>query len=146
MKKLINRSFLYAVLALAGGVFYREFTKWNGFTSRTTLAFVHPHLLVLGALLLLILALFSRSLPLLEEKRFQTFMKLHTIGLPYMVIMMLVRGVIQVLGVNVSDGLDAAVSGIAGLCHIILGASVVYCYLALKDALSHETKQQKAKT
>jgi hypothetical protein len=141
MKKLIYRSFLYAMLALAGGVFYREFTRWNGFTGRTSLAFVHLHLFVLGALLLLISVLFSGSLPLLEMKRFRIFLKLHTIGLPYMVIMMLVRGVMQVSCVNISGGLDAAVSGIAGLGHIILGTSLVYFYLALRDALSHEPKK-----
>lgn len=140
MKKLINRSFLYAMLGLAGGVFYREFTKWNGFTGRTALAFVHPHLLVLGALLLLVLALFSTNLPVLEGKRFKTFMLLHTIGLPFMVIMLLVRGVVQVLGANISNSLDAAISGIAGLGHIILGAALVHFYLVLKDALSQKAK------
>lgn len=134
MKKLINRSFLYAMLALAAGVFYREFTKWNGFTSKTSLAAMHPHLLVLGAVLLLILALFSRTLPLLEERKFQTFMTLHTIGLPYAVCMMLVRGVLQVMNVPLSKGLDAAISGVAGIGHVILGASIVFMFLALKDA------------
>ena len=32
MKKLIGTSFGYAVAALAGGVFYREFTKLSGFS------------------------------------------------------------------------------------------------------------------
>ena len=48
MKKLINTSFLYLILALAAGVFYREFTKFNSFTGKTTLAVVHTHLFVLG--------------------------------------------------------------------------------------------------
>ncbi|RGW71828.1 DUF2871 family protein [Holdemanella biformis] len=30
-----------------GGVFYREFTKVNGFTSFTTLSVVHTHYLML---------------------------------------------------------------------------------------------------
>lgn len=30
-KKIMNRSFLFAILALVAGVFYREFTKFNGF-------------------------------------------------------------------------------------------------------------------
>lgn len=141
MKKLINRSFLYAMLALAAGVFYREFTKWNGFNGRTTLAFVHPHLMLLGSLLLLVLALFSYHMPLLEEKRFRVFLTLHTIGLPYMAGMMLVRGVLQVLGTGMSKGLDAAVSGIAGLGHLVMGAAVVYMFLALRDAVAHQTKK-----
>ncbi len=135
MKKLIQRSFLYMIFALAAGVFYREFTKWNGFTGRTTLAFVHPHLLVLGSLLLLFAALFSQHLPLLEEKKFKTFLKLHTIGLPFMAVMMVVRGVVQVLAVRLTPGLDGAISGIAGLSHILLGAALVYFFLALKASV-----------
>ena len=30
MKKYLNLSLAYAIAAMAGGVFYREFTKWNG--------------------------------------------------------------------------------------------------------------------
>ena len=39
MKRYINMALLYAILAMAGGVFYREFTKYNGFTAKTTLSF-----------------------------------------------------------------------------------------------------------
>ncbi|MEG1991497.1 MAG: DUF2871 family protein, partial [Christensenella sp.] len=31
MKKYLNISLIYAIVAMAGGVFYREFTKLNGF-------------------------------------------------------------------------------------------------------------------
>ena len=41
MKKLWNTSMIYLILALAGGVFYREFSKFHGYTGRTTLAYVH---------------------------------------------------------------------------------------------------------
>lgn len=34
--KLVNTALVYALLAMAGGVFYREFTKFNGFSGRTT--------------------------------------------------------------------------------------------------------------
>ena len=41
MKKYLNFAFAYAILAMAGGVFYREFTKWNAFTGATALGKVH---------------------------------------------------------------------------------------------------------
>ena len=41
MKRYMNMALLYAVLAMVGGVFYREFTKFNGFTAKTTLGVVH---------------------------------------------------------------------------------------------------------
>ena len=34
MKKIMNTSLIYFVLAMAGGVFYREFTKWNGYRAQ----------------------------------------------------------------------------------------------------------------
>ena len=142
MKKLINRAFVYAIAGMAAGVFYREFTKWNGFNGRTVLAFVHPHLLTIGALLLLIAALFSCQLPLLEEKKFKTFYKLHTIGLPFMAAIMLVRGVLQVLGIQLSAGAVAALAGIAGISHIILGTSIIFLFLALSNAVTSQAKKQ----
>lgn len=36
MKKYINISFIYAVAAIACGVFYREFTKLLSFSGKTT--------------------------------------------------------------------------------------------------------------
>lgn len=141
MKKLINRAFIYAMAGLAGGVFYREFTKWNGYSGRTTLAFVHPHLLLMGALLCLVLALFVRQVPLKEQRQFGLFLRLHDIGLPFMVLMLGVRGVLQVLDTQMSPGLDAAVSGIAGLSHIVLGASLVFLSLALKKAAAVADQQ-----
>ena len=51
MKRLLNTAIGYFNAASAAGVFYREFTKWNGFTGKTTLGFVHTHLFVLGMFL-----------------------------------------------------------------------------------------------
>ena len=37
MKKYLNLSLVYAVAAMVGGVFYREFAKFNGFDDVTAL-------------------------------------------------------------------------------------------------------------
>lgn len=37
MKKYLNVSLIYAVAAMIGGVFYREFTKFNSFDGVTVL-------------------------------------------------------------------------------------------------------------
>ena len=39
---------VYAVIAMALGVFYREFTKFSGFAGRTSLSFLHTHYFALG--------------------------------------------------------------------------------------------------
>ena len=41
---LINTAFTYALLAMAGGVFYREFTKFNAFSGVTALGLSLIHI------------------------------------------------------------------------------------------------------
>lgn len=132
MKKYLNLSLIYAVAAMAGGVFYREFTKWNGFTGVTALGKVHVHLFMLGMVVFLIVALFSAHNELEKQKTFRVFMRLYNIGLPLTAIMLLVRGIPQVLNIALSAGFDAAISGIAGIGHILLGTGLILLLVALK--------------
>ncbi|WP_050637858.1 DUF2871 domain-containing protein [Candidatus Stoquefichus sp. SB1] len=131
MKKLLKVSFIYVILALVGGVFYREFTKWNGFTGITSLADIHVHLMVLGVFMFMILALFAQRTKLIEAKKFSLFMILYNVGLGLTVIMMLIRGVTQVLATNLSTGFNAAISGMAGIGHILLGIGIVLLMMIL---------------
>lgn len=74
MKRIINTAIVYFIFAMAGGVFYREFTKWNGYTEPTTLGVLHVHLLVMGTLLFLITALFAKVTMLAENLLFKKFL------------------------------------------------------------------------
>ncbi|MBS5150359.1 MAG: DUF2871 domain-containing protein [Butyricicoccus pullicaecorum] len=132
MKKLIDFAFGYAAAGLTCGVFYREFTKYHAFTGRTTLGFAHVHLLVLGTLLLLLLAAFALHTDLTAQPQFRRFFVLYQIALPATVVMLLVRGVLQVLETPLTRGLDAAISGIAGIAHILMTISFVLLYLAMR--------------
>lgn len=134
MKKYLNYSFAYAIAAMAGGVFFREFTKWNGFTGVTTLGKVHTHLFLLGMIVFMLVALFLRLLKLEEQKQFKRFMCIYNAGVPLTAIMMLIRGILQVLAVPLSKGLDSAISGIAGIGHILTGVGIVLLLLSLKKA------------
>jgi hypothetical protein len=134
MKKYLNIAFAYAVAAMAGGVFYREFTKWNGFTGVTALGKVHAHLFLLGMFVFLLAALFSSKLELSGLKSFRAFLCLYNIGVPLTAVMLLVRGIPQVLGTALSAGADAAVSGLAGVGHILTGAGLVLLLVSLKKA------------
>lgn len=62
MKKYLNISLIYAILAMVGGVFYREFTKLNGYTGVTALGKVHTHLFLLGIVMFLIITVFYTGL------------------------------------------------------------------------------------
>ena len=109
MKKYINISFIYAIAAMICGVFYREFTKFNGFTQKTTLSICH----------------------------FKYFMISYNIGLPFMTIMFLIRGIIQVLNIQLSTGMNAAIAGIAGISHIMMGISIILLFLSMKQMTVH---------
>ncbi|MCI9274151.1 MAG: DUF2871 domain-containing protein [Clostridiales bacterium] len=135
MKRSINTAFVYAIAAMAGGVFYREFTKLNDFSGRTALGFVHTHLFLLGMVFFLILALFQKQYKLEKAPRYKAFYLIYNIGLAVAVSMLVWRGVTQVLSIPLSPGLDAAISGIAGLGHVMLGVGIVLFFLILKKRI-----------
>ena len=134
MKKYLNYSLSYGVMGLICGVYFREFTKIMGFTGLTTLSKAHPHLLMLGTVLFLIVALFSERLSLETEKTFKLFMRMYNIVLPLTLLMMLIRGTLEVIGAPLSKGLDASISGIAGIGHILLGLGIILFIYSLKKA------------
>lgn len=134
MKRYADLSVVYAVLALVGGVFYREFTKFNGFEGVTSLGFVHVHYLALGALFFLALLVLDRLFGV--SARLSKLVVAYQVGLNLTVVMMVVRGAAQVLALPLSAGAGAAISGIAGIGHIILGVSLVMVLLKVRSAVA----------
>lgn len=139
MKKLCNTAFFYAILAMAGGVFYREFTKFNAFTGKTTLSVVHTHLFMLGMVFFLVLLSLEKTFELTAQKRFNRFYYIYNAGVLLAVVMLVVRGILQTLSVQLSGGLDAAISGIAGLGHIVMGVGIILLFLLLKKQIAKKT-------
>ena len=135
MKRYMNKALLYAVLAMVGGVFYREFTKINGFTAKTTLAVVHTHYFLLGMVFFLLLVLLEKSFSFTGPKTGRVLAVYH-IGLNLTVVMFVVRGIVQVLGTALSAGMDAAISGIAGIGHILLGISMVLLLMQIRRSVA----------
>lgn len=135
MKKYINLSFIYAMAAILCGVFYREYTKYSGFTGKTVLSVTHVHFFVLGTFLFLLIALFAALTDLEQQKQFRAFMILYNIGLPFMVIMFFVRGILQVEEVVLSKGMNASVSGMAGISHTIITIAFVLLFLCLRKTV-----------
>lgn len=138
MKKYLNISLVYAIAAIAGGVFYREFTKLQGYTGVTDLGKVHTHLFLLGMLICLMVTLFAERLDLTEIRSFRIFQWSYHIGVPLTAVMMLVCGTSQVLGLSLSKGTSAAISGIAGIGHILTGVGIVLLLLSLKKAAKNK--------
>lgn len=133
LTKLFVATAVYTVLGLAAGLFYREFTKANGFPEGMPgqLAVSHTHLLVLGMIVPLIVLALEKSFRLSESRLFGWFFWTYNAGVVLTTAMMLWHGSLQVLGVKGS----AAISGIAGLGHILIGAGFVLLLLALWKAI-----------
>lgn len=131
-KRYADLALLYALIAMAGGVFYREFTKFQQFTGATRLSVIHAHYFLLGMVFFLLLTLAERSLRFSAEKGTGRALVLYQVGLNITGASFLVRGVTQVLGTPLSRGLDASISGVAGIGHILLAVGMVLLLLRIR--------------
>lgn len=128
MKSLMNASIVYGVLALVGGVFYREFTKLNGFTGFTTLSVVYTHYLMLGMVFFLMLVLSENNFHFIDNK-VRKYLLFYHIGLNLTAVMLVIRGVVQVLS------LDASIAVLIGIAHLILGISMVLVLISIRKCI-----------
>ena len=135
MKRYANTALLYAILAMVGGVFYREFTKFNSFTAKTTLSVVHTHDFLMGMVFFLLLLMLEKAFSFTGAKTGRV-LALYHVGLNLTAVMLVVRGVFQVLGTSLSAGMNAAISGIAGIGHILLGVSLILMLLQIKRSVT----------
>lgn len=83
----------------------------------------------------LLLLVLEKNLSFTGEKTGRVLAVYH-IGLNLTAVMLVVRGVTQVVGTNLSRGADAAISGMAGIGHILLGVSLVLLLLQIKRSVS----------
>lgn len=102
-----------------GGVFYREFT---------TLSVVHMHCLMVGMVFFLLLVVVEKNFHFIDNKVLKYLLFYH-IGLNLTVVMLVVRGVVQVLSLEV---LSVVLSGIG---HLILGISMVLVLILIRNCI-----------
>ncbi len=133
MRRVINTAGFYGLFSLISGVFYREFTKFNNFEGVTVLKSIHSHLMVMGCFLFLIICLFIKNFNLNENKKFQKFNIIYNIGFILMITMFYVKGIVQILNLNLNKALSYSVSGISGVSHILLTIGLVYLFLSIKE-------------
>lgn len=134
IEKYLKVSFLYAILAMVGGVFYREFTKFNGFNGKTTLSIVHTHYFILGMFMFLILLLIEKNFNISDDKLIKKTV-FYQIGLNITVLAFLMRGICQTLEMNIPKGFDAGISGIAGIGHILIGVSLFLILIDIRKKI-----------
>lgn len=131
VKRYANLALVYAVIAMVFGVFYREFTKFNHFTGQTNLSVMHTHYFMLGMFFFLILMLVEKSFHF-SDNGVGKILIVYQIGLNITGIGFLMRGLTQVWETELSKGMDASISGIAGIGHILTGVCIVLLLLKIK--------------
>ncbi len=136
MKKLANLAFVYGIAALGFGVFYREVTKFMDFDGVTTLSVIHTHLFAMGMLVFLILLALEAEFKLSEHKKYKLFLTTYNVGLIAVVTMLLVRGMTQVMQMELSKAADASIAGISGLGHATFGFAIVLMLLIIKKQVA----------
>lgn len=144
MRKLVNFSFTYMILGVASGLFYREFTKMNGFPEGawTQLSVVHTHLLVLGFIILLLVLLLEKAFGLSQHRKlFAWFMGTYNAGVLLTAGMQLTHGIMTVLGIESSK----MVSGIAGLGHMSITAGMILLFIMLRSSVGAGDQQKAAR-
>lgn len=138
MKKLYYAAGTYAMLGLAGGLFYRTLTHAQDFTGETQLAVVHTHLLVLGMVVMLVLLALEKVFQLSAQKSFNVFFWLYNIGVVITVGMQTTFGTMTVLEGSKPD--SPMMNGISGLGHMFLTAALISLFVALGARVSSSQK------
>ncbi len=130
-KRYVNLALVYGVIAMIFGVFYREYTRFYQFTGQTNLSVIHTHYFLLGMFFFLILMLVEKVFAFSGSGTGRVLLiyqfGIHITGLGF-----LMRGLTQVWGTELTKGLDASISGIAGIGHILTGIGIVVLILEIK--------------
>ncbi len=135
-KRYANLALVYAVIAMVFGVFYREFTKIKYFTGQTNLSIIHTHYFLLGMFFFLIL-MCTEKLFKFSDKNTKKIIIIYQTGLNITGLAFLIRGLIQVQKiVDLSKAIDASISGIAGIGHILMGINIILILIKIKKSAS----------
>lgn len=131
VKRYANLALFYAAAAMAFGVFYREFTKFSGFAGRTSLSLLHTHYFMLGMFFFLALMLAEKALSF-SGRDTGRLLAVYQAGLNITGLGFFMRGLVQVWGTELSRGMDAAISGVAGIGHILTGCCIILLLLKIR--------------
>lgn len=139
-KKYADLALVYAAVAMACGVFYREFTRFQGFEGKTNLSIAHTHYFMLGMFFFLILMLVEKSFNF-SDKRAKITVAVYQVGLNLTGAAFLARGIIQVTVQDPGRGLNASISGIAGIGHIVMCGCIIYFLIKIRKCAAEKVKQ-----
>lgn len=124
VKRYANLALTYAVVAMIFGVFYREFTKFSHFSGQTNLSVIHTHYFLLGMFFFLALMVLEKVFSF-SDKKTGRLLIIYQAGLNITGLGFFLRGLTQVWEMELTAGMDASISGIAGIGHILTGICMV---------------------
>ena len=128
-QSLLKYSFVSLILGLAGGVFFREFTKLFDYSANTFLGKIHVHTLVLGFIGFALAYLLTMALQKYDQKlidKLKRPTRIWLAGLAMTVVFMWLHGIIEVTGGHYGSFPVAALSGLAGIGHIHLAVGLAW--------------------
>lgn len=131
MKKMYRISLAYIMFGLATGLLNHEIAYWTHFTGESVMSIVHPHAILLGGLVFLLLPLFMKTFEVEKQKSFKIFLLVYNIGLIMTLLFLTARGMSQLLVMPLPSFLDHMIGGLAGIGHIILTAGLGFLFHAL---------------
>ena len=134
-KRFANSAFIYAIIAMVCGVFYREFTKFNFYDGDTSLSVMHTHYFILGMVFFLVLMMIEKNFGISSQSKTGLFVITYQAGLNITGLSFLARGITQVLQSDLSKGMDASLSGIAGIGHIVMSVSMLLLLWRIRKAV-----------
>lgn len=137
VRKLFNTAFIYMLVGVVSGLFYREFTKLNDFPEGefTQLGLAHTHLLTLGFLVFLIVLGLEKVFTISQSRKlFTWFFWLYNAGVILTTAMLIWHGSLTVLG----EESNKMISGIAGLGHMLITAGMIVFFTALRRAITRQ--------
>ena len=97
----------------------------------TNLSVIHTHYFLLGMFFFLLLMAVEKVFSFTGNK-VKKCLVFYQIGINITALGFLLRGLAQVLGTELSRGMDASISGIAGIGHLLTGVSMVLILLEIR--------------
>ena len=140
MKKMYWISLSYLVFGLTVGLVNHEIAYWTHFTGKSIMSVVHPHAILLGGLVFLLMPLFMKTFELEQQKSFRRFLWIYNIGLVMTLGFMTARGMAQLLAKPFPSFLDHMVGGFAGIGHIILTVGLGFLFHALMKSVDKRSE------
>lgn len=136
LQLLTTTAFVYMVAGVSSGLFYREFSKMNGYPEGGApgqLGLTHTHLLALGFFATLTFLLLEKAFVLSTHRRlFAWFFWLYNVGVVLTAGMQIWHGMLTITGVESSK----MIAGIAGMGHILITAGLIVFFVALRKRIA----------